>query len=141
MKKICFIANSLSYGRAEKIISFTASGFAERGDRVFLVNLLKNPGDAGRLDSRVTVIPAKAVKILYLDRLCEPDPRNKTKACQVYLAGFSDAFHHPFSDRYSVVPRDGLFSQHCVQHRQAPHHRGLVGMEAGRCEQNLHKTP
>ena len=48
---------------------------------MFLVNLLKNPGDAGRLDSRVTVIPAKAVKILYLDRLCEPDPRNKTKAC------------------------------------------------------------
>ena len=69
MKKICFIANSLSYGGAEKIISFTASGFAERGDRVFLVNLLKNPGDAGRLDSRVTVIPAKAVKIRYLDRL------------------------------------------------------------------------
>ena len=119
----------------------TAGGFAERGDRVFLVNLLKNPGNAGRLDSRVTVIPAEAVKIRYLDRLCEPDPRNKTKACQVYLAGFSDAFHHPFSDRYSVVPRDGLFSQHCVQHRQAPHHRGLVGMEAGRCEQNLHKTP
>ena len=58
MKNILFISNCLSFGGAEKMLCFVAESLAQRGHRVFIVNLraINNSSDYERTLQGVSVI-------------------------------------------------------------------------------------
>ncbi len=69
MKKIVFIASSLSYGGAEKMLCFVANGLAENQDRVTVINLLDHNDDARRLNKGIEVFTINTTRIRYVDRI------------------------------------------------------------------------
>ena len=69
MSKIVFVASSLSYGGAEKMLCFVANGFAENQEHVSVINLLEHGDDVGRLRKDVEVIDIKTTRIRFLDRI------------------------------------------------------------------------
>ncbi len=69
MSKIVFIASSLSYGGAEKMLCFVANGFAENQEHVSVINLMERSDDVGRLRKDVEVTDIKTTRIRFLNRI------------------------------------------------------------------------
>lgn len=69
MRKIVFLASSLSYGGAEKMLCFVANGFFEAGNHVTVINLLEHPDNAGILNSSIPIVEINDIKIRYISRI------------------------------------------------------------------------
>lgn len=101
MSRILFIADSLSYGGAEKMLCCVANGLAEKGNHVIVINMMEHPDNAGRLNEDIQVINIQPIKIRYLDRVdqilklvksvkkCKPDIIIAFKFFSNYMAAIA----------------------------------------------------
>lgn len=67
--KVLFVASSLSYGGAEKMIAFVANGLCERKHKILIVNLLEEPDEVQKLDTNIQIEHIKTASIRYIDKI------------------------------------------------------------------------
>lgn len=71
MKTILFIASSLSYGGAEKMLCFVAHGFAEKNYQVVIVNLQEKKDAQQKISDRIKIENIHGFNIRYISKLLQ----------------------------------------------------------------------
>lgn len=139
MKRIAFLASSLSYGGAEKMICFVANGFAERGYLVTIINLQEKTGKQQAISEKIEIVNINRSHIRYVAKLLQivalarnvkkikPDLIIAFKYTPNYLAALvGKLFHIPVI----ISERADPFHEHSEKGR-ARYYRKLINSAEG----------